>query len=125
MSATDERLRVVFLVRVPTERREAFLDAYERIRHSVANVPGHVRDQVCESIDDPEQWLITSEWESLEAFEAWERDDAHRQLVAPMRACITEARSLRFHVKAQTTRRSAEPSESQSSQEPAYAQASA
>jgi heme-degrading monooxygenase HmoA len=96
--------RVVFLVRVPAERTERFLRAYESIRHKVANgVEGHLVDQVCQALADPEQWLITSEWTSLEAFEAWERSQGHRELVRPMRECMTEARSLRFIVHLQTS----------------------
>jgi heme-degrading monooxygenase HmoA len=97
------RGRVVFLIRVPAQRQEAFRAAYERIRHEVAaGVPGHLVDQVCQSDEDPEQWLITSEWADLAAFRAWERSPEHRDLVAPMRACITDARSLKFHVVTQT-----------------------
>ncbi|MEG3632543.1 antibiotic biosynthesis monooxygenase family protein [Micromonospora palythoicola] len=97
------RARVVFLVRVPDERTADFLRAYEAVRHLVADgVPGHLVDQVCRSSTDPEQWLITSEWSSLADFEAWERSPEHRDLVRPMRECFTDARSLRFHIHAQT-----------------------
>lgn len=100
------RARVLFLVRVPGDRTAAFLDAYERIRYAVADgVPGHLVDQVCQAADDPEQWLITSEWERLADFEAWERSPDHRDLVAPLRDCITERRSVRFTVRAETRRR--------------------
>lgn len=96
--------RVVFLIRVPAERTAHFLNAYEKIRYEVAEgVPGHLVDQVCRSATDPEQWLITSEWDSLESFETWERGEGHRTLVGPLRECITEAKSLRFHVRMQTT----------------------
>lgn len=95
--------RVVFLVRVPVERHGEFLAAYEKVRHEVAEgVPGHIVDQMCRSAQDPEQWLITSEWRDLDAFLAWERSPAHREQVAPMRACMTETRSLRFEVLAET-----------------------
>jgi heme-degrading monooxygenase HmoA len=97
--------RVVFLIRVAPDSQRAFLDAYEKIRFLVADgVPGHRRDQVCQSSTDPEQWLITSEWESLADFEAWERGNEHRELVAPMRATFTEARSIRFLIRAETAR---------------------
>jgi heme-degrading monooxygenase HmoA len=100
---TTAGARVVFLVRVPTERTQDFLDAYERIRYAVAEgVPGHIVDQVCQAPADPEQWLITSEWTSLEAFEAWEGDPAHRELVRPLGACITDRKSLRFVIRAET-----------------------
>jgi heme oxygenase (mycobilin-producing) len=103
MTNDERRARIFFLLRVPKDRIRDFLDAYERIRHVVANgVEGHLVDQVCQAADDPERWLITSEWRSLSHFEAWERTDEHRALVAPMRACIAEARSLRFLVRAET-----------------------
>lgn len=97
------RGRVVFLVTVPEARAAAFLRAYEDIRHHVAEgVPGHLVDQVCRAPDDPEQWLITSEWRSLDDFASWERSAGHRELVRPLRACMTAARSLRFVVQAET-----------------------
>lgn len=101
--------RVVFLIRVPAARQEEFLQAYEKVRYLVAEgVPGHLRDQVCQSTQDTEQWLITSEWRDLESFTAWEVSDEHRELVKPMRACFTEARSIRFTVRAETSARTEE-----------------
>ena len=102
----EARARIVFLVRVPSGRTEDFLRAYEKIRYEVAEgVPGHLVDQVCQSPADPEQWLITSEWANLADFEAWEASPGHRTLVRPMRECMTEARSIRFAIRMQTSRR--------------------
>ena len=102
----QQRGRVVFLIRVPRQRTDDFLRAYERIRYRVAEgVDGHLKDQVCRSATDPEQWLITSEWESLAHFETWERSAGHRELVRPMRDCMTEVQSLRFAVQAETSAR--------------------
>jgi heme oxygenase (mycobilin-producing) len=111
MSSEPTRARVLFLVRVPLDRSAAFLEAYEKIRYSVAEgVPGHLVDQVCRSDDDPEQWLITSEWETLAAFEAWESSTSHRELVRPLAECITERRSVRFLIHKETRRGSVAPS---------------
>jgi heme oxygenase (mycobilin-producing) len=96
--------RVVFLIRIKPGSQEAFLKGYEAIRHDVAQgVPGHLVDQVCQSPEDPDSWLITSEWESLEHFLTWERTEAHRELVKPMRECMLEARSLKFEVRRETS----------------------
>jgi heme-degrading monooxygenase HmoA len=101
---TGDRARILFLVRVPAERTPKFLSAYESIRYEVARgVPGHLMDQVCQSTADPDQWLITSEWDSLESFEAWERSPGHRTLVRPLRECMSEAKSLRFIIRMQTS----------------------
>jgi heme-degrading monooxygenase HmoA len=97
--------RIVFLVRVPRERTEEFLQAYENIRYDVASgVQGHILDQVCQSPADPEQWLITSEWETLDDFVRWEQSPGHRDLAGPMRACMTEARSIKFVVRKETSK---------------------
>jgi heme-degrading monooxygenase HmoA len=95
--------RVVFLIRLKPGTQEDFLEAYEQIRYVVAQgVQGHLVDQVCQARDDPESWLITSEWESLDDFLAWERTDGHRELVKPMRECFAEAQSFKFVVLEET-----------------------
>lgn len=95
--------RVLFLIRVPQERTEEFLQAYASIRNQVAEeADGHLVDQVCRSTTDPEQWLITTEWQSVRHFRAWERSAGHRALVRPLRVCATEAQSMCFTVEAQT-----------------------
>jgi heme-degrading monooxygenase HmoA len=95
--------RVIFLMKIKPGMQDDFLKAYEGIRYEVAQgVKGHLVDQVCQSPDDPESWVITSEWESLDDFYAWERTEEHRELVKPMRECMAEARSLKFVVREET-----------------------
>ena len=98
------RGRVVFVLTLQPDSTARFLAAYERIRHEVARgVPGHLVDQVCQSPEDPDQWLITSEWRSIEDFRTWERSPDHRTLAAPLRACIATARSLQYVIRAETS----------------------
>jgi heme oxygenase (mycobilin-producing) len=96
--------RVVFHIHLKPDREADFLQAYESIRHEVAQgVPGHILDQVCQSVDDPLDWLITSEWENLDSFLEWERTQEHRDLVKPMRDCWDGAKSYKFNVKVETS----------------------
>lgn len=97
------RLRVVFLLRVAAGEQERFLEAYQRIRHRVASVDGHLVDQLCQSTVDPDEWMIVSEWRSPEHFYAWERDPGHRELAGPLVACTSQRRSLRYVVRHQTS----------------------
>jgi heme-degrading monooxygenase HmoA len=94
--------RVVFLLRLKPGSAAAFLAAYERIRHDVAGVRGHIVDQVCRLRDSDDGWLITSEWQSLECFLEWERSEAHRELAKPLRDCIASAQSMKFDVIEET-----------------------
>jgi len=102
--ASESKGRVVFVLRLKPGTQEAFLNAYEAIRYEVARgVPGHLMDQVCQAPEDPEAWLITSEWETLDHFLDWERTQEHRDLVKPMRDCFAEARSLKYVVREETS----------------------
>lgn len=103
LSALDPfRLRVMLLCHVQNGAQQRFLDAYEQIRHNVASIPGHVSDQLCQSIDDPSAWLITSEWESAPPFLAWVDSEAHRDLVKPLHGCVRDTRSLRYSIMRET-----------------------
>lgn len=96
--------RVVFILQLKPGMTDEFLAAYEGMRYDVARgVRGHILDQVCQSPDDEDRWLITSEWESLEDFLAWEATEDHRDLAKPMRECIAEARSLKYVVRKETS----------------------
>ena len=99
----SQKGRVVFLIKVKPGTEEQFLEAYEGVRHLVAQgVPGHLVDQVCQDPNDSESFCITSEWESLENFVEWESKQEHRDLVKPMSDCFAEARSLKFEVVRET-----------------------
>ncbi|MET7315793.1 SchA/CurD-like domain-containing protein [Streptomyces thermoviolaceus] len=98
------RLRVVLLVDVYEGAQQQFLEAYEEMGKQVASVPGHISDQLCQSIENPSQWLITSEWESAPPFLAWVNSEEHVRTVRPMHSCIRDTRSLRFHIVRETGR---------------------
>jgi heme-degrading monooxygenase HmoA len=94
--------RVLFMMKVAEEKREDFLTAYEKVRFSVAATPGHIRDQICRSPEDPQSWLIASEWTSIGEFFTWEKSEGHKELVRPMRECYSEPEFRSFTVVAET-----------------------
>ena len=92
-------LRVVFSVRVPESVQERFLTTYDRISSDIAATPGHIADQVCQSLTDPCEWIITSEWESLEHFVAWKSGLGHLDLVEPLFAGTSPRTPVRYVVR--------------------------
>ncbi|MFE2756804.1 SchA/CurD-like domain-containing protein [Actinosynnema sp. NPDC059335] len=96
------RLRVVFRLRVADGQRHRFLEAYRRIRHRVARVDGYLGDQLCQSEDDPDEWVLTSEWSSPAHFHRWEASAGHRELAGPLMACVTSRESRRYRVRLAT-----------------------
>ncbi|MFI5570175.1 SchA/CurD-like domain-containing protein [Streptomyces sp. NPDC051740] len=102
-SAFDgSRLRVILLLDLYEGAQEQFLDAYEHMRNKVASVPGHISDQLCQSIENPSQWLITSEWESALPFLAWVNSEEHIAIVRPMHSCVRDTRSMRYSILRET-----------------------
>jgi heme-degrading monooxygenase HmoA len=97
------RLRVVLMLDIHDGTQMEFLDAYERMRDRVASVPGHISDQLCQSLENPTQWLITSEWESAPPFLSWVNSEEHLQTVKPLEECVRDTRSLRYTVLRETT----------------------
>ncbi|MFG2449692.1 SchA/CurD-like domain-containing protein [Streptomyces sp. NPDC048512] len=102
-SAFDgSRLRVILLLDLYEGAQEQFLEAYELMRNQVASVPGHISDQLCQSIENPSQWLITSEWESAPPFLAWVNSEEHVETVRPMHSCVRDTRSMRYSILRET-----------------------
>ncbi|MFJ3922015.1 SchA/CurD-like domain-containing protein [Streptomyces sp. NPDC090022] len=100
-------LRVVFLVDLHEGTQQEFFDAYDRMRHEVASVPGHISDQLCQSFENPSQWLITSEWESAPHYFAWVNSDEHIEQVRPLSVCMRSNKALKYTVLRETGRPSA------------------
>ena len=92
-------VRFILDVRIKPDAGDDLRRAYAALRERVEQQPGLLGHQLCESIDDPERWLVISEWESVEASEAWDRSDEHAALIGPMRACLTQASSTKLRVR--------------------------
>ncbi len=97
-----DKLHVVYLVRLVEGGEQGFLEAYERVRRSVVDVPGHLAERMGRSLDGSRQWVISSDWETPEHFLAWVQGEEHRALVARMHAWIEHSESLRFRVVRET-----------------------
>ena len=92
-------VRFLLDVRVKPGSRDDLTRAYAALRQRVEHAPGLISHQLCESIDDPERWLVISEWTDLESSTAWDRSEEHARLIGPMRACFTQASTAKFHVR--------------------------
>lgn len=97
-------LRVVLLMDLHEGAQQRFFEAYEQLRADIASIPGHISDQLCQSFEDPSQWLITSEWESAPQYLAWVNSEHHAEQVKPLGACARVMRPLKFTVLRETGR---------------------
>jgi heme-degrading monooxygenase HmoA len=96
------KARLVVSVRLKADVEEPFLEAYGSIHRRVCDgIPGHIAHQLCQSVDDPLRWIITSEWESVEASE-WDRSEEHRRLISPLRQYFEEGSSAKYEVRVES-----------------------
>jgi heme-degrading monooxygenase HmoA len=91
------RLVVAFRIKPGTE--EALAAAYAALVAAAAQQPGLVEHQLCRALDDPERWMVTSEWETIEQSTTWDRSETHAELLGPLRACFAEASRTAFAVQ--------------------------
>jgi quinol monooxygenase YgiN len=59
---------VVNRFRVPAEEQERFRADLQAAAEVLAERPGHVRGRVGRNTDDPELWVLTTEWEGVGAY---------------------------------------------------------
>ncbi|MEV5433680.1 SchA/CurD-like domain-containing protein [Streptomyces sp. NPDC052701] len=103
------RVRVVLMLDIRDGTQAEVLDAYERMCDRVAAVPGHISDQLCQSLENPTQWLITSEWESAPEFLAWANSEEHLEMVRPLEPYVRGTHSMRYSVLRETAEADAGP----------------
>jgi heme oxygenase (mycobilin-producing) len=77
--------RVMVFARVDPSQRQEFESAFETVSGRVRGTPGHLRDELLRSDDDPGAYVLLSEWESRAAFLEWEDAPIHRDATTPMR----------------------------------------
>jgi quinol monooxygenase YgiN len=59
---------VVNRFRVPAEEGATFREDLQRAREALAERPGYVGGRIGRNTDDPELWVLTTEWESVGAY---------------------------------------------------------
>jgi len=92
-------VRLIVDVRVKDGMQEALSRAYAELVARAVEEPGLIAHQLCQSVDEPDRWLVISEWQSLEESTAWDRSEDHGRLLAPMRACFAQAARAAFEVR--------------------------
>lgn len=81
----SRRARVILWYRTPPGDPSGLERAYHEISQKLAGWPGLIGNELLRSVQRPDRFAILSEWESLSAFRAWERDPDHPARTAQLR----------------------------------------
>ena len=77
---------------VKAGRGDEFERAWRAIADEVRKAPGNVRQALTRDPDDPDNFVVTSDWDSPEAFHAFETSPEQDDLTAPLRELRDSAR---------------------------------
>jgi heme-degrading monooxygenase HmoA len=79
-------------MKVKDGRGDEFVDVWQRIADEVRRADGNVRQALTRDPEDPDSFVVTSDWKSREAFGAFERSPEQDDLTAPLRELRESAR---------------------------------
>lgn len=92
-------VKLIVDVRVKPGCEEQLLRAYAALRARAEREPELISHQLCQCSEDPERFMVISEWDSVQASSSWDRSEDHARLLAPMRACFEHASRAAFEVR--------------------------
>jgi heme-degrading monooxygenase HmoA len=78
-------VRATLYMNVKEGRGQEFERAWRAIAEEVRKVPGNLRQALSRDPDDPDSFVVTSDWSSPEAFGKFERSPEQDELTAPLR----------------------------------------
>jgi heme-degrading monooxygenase HmoA len=85
-------VRASLYMKVKAGRGADFERAWRQIADEVRKAPGNVRQALTRDPDDPDSFVVTSDWDSREAFHQFETSPEQDDLTAPLRDLRDSAR---------------------------------
>jgi heme-degrading monooxygenase HmoA len=82
--ARNMTVRIMVRATPRQEDQQAFEDAYRNVTETVRGTPGHLADELLRDTSGAGSYILLAEWESEQAFRAWEDDTRHLEMAAPM-----------------------------------------
>jgi heme-degrading monooxygenase HmoA len=79
-------------MKVKAGRGDEFERTWREIAEEVRHAPGNLRQALTRDPDDPDSFVVTSDWESRETFHAFETSPDQDDLTAPIRDLRDSAR---------------------------------
>jgi quinol monooxygenase YgiN len=85
-------VRTTLYMKVKDGRGDDFERAWRAIAEEVRKTPGNLRQALTRDPEDPDSFVVTSDWTDRETFGAFERSPEQDDLTAPLRDLRESAR---------------------------------
>lgn len=69
-----------------SEDRDKFEALISLVSQDIEGTTGYIKDELLRDVNDPDAYIMMSEWSSLEEFLKWEQSPIHKQNTGPLRA---------------------------------------
>lgn len=90
--------RIMVQVMVDEGKEEEFERTFRGIAPEIDKAPGLIQHQVIRSLDEDHAYIMLSEWDTVDAFDTWEKTQGHRDLVRPLTTMWHGARIKKYDV---------------------------
>lgn len=97
-----QRVRILLYHRVPPAGIGAIEKAYREISEELAGTPGLLGNELLRSLIDPDVFVVLSEWQSIEAFNSWDKGPDHKGQTSPLRPYQDRTREKPWEILAVT-----------------------
>src|SRR2546429_7229031 len=92
----SDRIRVLVWYRCPQPELGDFVERFNAIGKQLVGIPGLLGSELLEAHREEDSLVVMSEWESRQAFAAWEA--GHRPTTEPLREYQDTTRPCRFEL---------------------------
>lgn len=73
-------VKIIIRRRVPTGREGALLPLLIEMRSKATVRPGYISGETLRNVEDPEDFLVISTWQSVDAWRAWKASEARAEV---------------------------------------------
>ncbi|MGW3248650.1 antibiotic biosynthesis monooxygenase family protein [Streptomyces sp. NPDC001070] len=92
------KTRVVLRIRLQEGSGDEYAAAYDLVHRDITTADGFISSQLCRSVADPDSFIVTSEWRSLEQYLAFVQSKDFKARRAGMRDRVLEHESAQYTV---------------------------
>jgi heme-degrading monooxygenase HmoA len=81
-------IKVIIERKTIPENEPALTGLLMKLRAEAINVKGYISGETLQSVDDPNNYIVISTWDSLEHWQAWENSEKRKQIQGKIDALL-------------------------------------
>jgi heme-degrading monooxygenase HmoA len=81
----QRRIRVVIYLREPEGQDGVIEETYRKITWVQGTTPGLLRTELLRDLDEPDRYLLLTQWSQESAFRDWQNGPDHKDNPSPLR----------------------------------------